>query len=136
MVASQLASPTSIPNYRWAALTPPRLRVKRRPITCLGAVPATTCSRAMANSSGLKDRPSLTSFRGVVTLYQGSIGYRSFFIQGCVVEGDFEFLRERARPSAGPVRRHALRHWDNLQDNDNPPHMESILPHPAEFPGF
>src|SRR2546422_9741105 len=27
----------------------------------------------MANSSGLKDRPSRTSLRGVATLYQGSI---------------------------------------------------------------
>src|ERR1044071_3880888 len=34
---------------------------------------ATTCSRAIANSSGLNDRPSRTSFLGVATLYQGSI---------------------------------------------------------------
>src|SRR5580700_2834100 len=39
----------------------------------MGAVPATTCSSAMANSSGLKERPSRTSRRGVVTRYQGSI---------------------------------------------------------------
>src|ERR1700683_917303 len=39
----------------------------------MGAVPATTCSSAMANSSGLKERPSRTSRRGVVARYQGSI---------------------------------------------------------------
>src|SRR5580658_8528961 len=39
----------------------------------MGAVPATTCSSAMANSSGLKERPSRTSRRGVVTRYHGSI---------------------------------------------------------------
>src|ERR1700730_11465842 len=36
-------------------------------------MPATTCSRAMANSSGLNERPSRTSLRGVTSLYQGSI---------------------------------------------------------------
>src|SRR5947199_8119667 len=36
-------------------------------------MPATTCSSAMANSSGLNERPSRTSFRGVTSLYQGSI---------------------------------------------------------------
>src|SRR5581483_10765878 len=36
-------------------------------------MPFTTCSSAMANSSGLKERPSRTSLRGVATLYQGSI---------------------------------------------------------------
>ena len=34
---------------------------------------ATTCSKAIANSSGLKDLPSLASFRGVTTLYHDSI---------------------------------------------------------------
>src|SRR5512139_4007980 len=90
----------------------------------------------MANSSGLNERPSLTSFRGVATLYQGSIEYCSFFTQGRVVKGDFESLRERARLSPGPAPRQVVRHWDNLQDNDNPPHMESILRLLAEFPEF
>ena len=37
-----------------------------------GALPAATCSRVIANSPGLNERPSRTSTRGVVTLYQGS----------------------------------------------------------------
>src|SRR5438128_8084208 len=40
-------------------------------------MPATTCSSAMANSSGLNERPSRTSLRGVTSLYHGSIA-RSF----------------------------------------------------------
>src|SRR5438093_10519422 len=44
-----------------------------------GAIRATTCSRAIANSSGLNDLPSRTSFRGVVALDQGSIPKYPFF---------------------------------------------------------
>lgn len=49
-------------------------RLNRAANSASGAVPATTCSGTMANSSGLKDCPSRTSFRGVTSLYQGSVG--------------------------------------------------------------
>jgi hypothetical protein len=47
-----------------------------------GAVPAMTSWSAMANSSGLKDRPARTSFRGVVSFLQGSIGCSSSTADG------------------------------------------------------
>src|SRR5439155_22220393 len=56
-----------------------------------GAVPATTCSRAMANSFGLNERPSRTSLRGVATLYQGSMPILLRSLHACEQPGCWPF---------------------------------------------
>ena len=61
-----------------------------------GALPAITCSMAMANSSGLNERPSPTSLQGVATLYQGSILYAPTVEAVIALEGvgfEYGFLR-------------------------------------------